>query len=325
MKRCFVRWLGAIMLIPGMVCSGAVLAQAPYPARFVRIIVPFAAGTSPDVVIRLVGQKLSEGWGQQVVVENRPGAAGNIGAGAAASAAADGYALLYTINSVICANPHLYTKLPYDPFKSFAPVSLMVGLGYVLNARSGLGVKTLQELFTLAKAQPGKLTYGSAGAASGPHIVMEMLNRAMGLSMLHVPLGTSSGNMALMSGDVDLAMNPYTTGVPLTKSGKALALGVSLAKRSEALPDVPAIGEVVPGYVGAAWHGLFAPAGTPPAIIDKVAADIAQVLAMPDVHNRLVGLGLEPIGSTPAEFAKIVRDDYEKWGDVIRSAKIRLE
>ena len=324
MKQTLIRSLAVLALVPAMVWAGAALAQATYPARLVRVIVPFAAGTSPDVVIRIVGQKLGELWGQPLLVENRPGAAGNIGAAAAASAAADGYTLLYTINSVICANPHLYSNLAFDPIKNFAPVSLVVNLGYVLIGKYDLGSKNLQELLAFAKAQPGKLTYGSAGQGSGNHIVMELLAGMAGVSMLHVPFSTNS-TLAVMGGEIDLTMSPYTSGVPMVKSGKVRALGVTLARRSDALPDVPAIGEVVPGYVGDAWHGLFAPAGTPPAIVDKVSADFARVLALPEVRKRLIDLGLDPIGSTAAEFARIVRDDHEKWGRVIRSAKIRLE
>ena len=299
-------------------------AQAPYPTRPVHIVVPFPAGTSPDVVMRLVGQKLSQLWDQPVLIENRTGAAGSIGAQAVASAAPDGYTLMYTINSVICANQHLYSKLTYDPLRSFAPVSLVVNLGYVLLASPGVPARNLQELIAIAKAQPGKLNYGSAGDGSGNHIVMELLSRMAGVSMQHIPMRTANIT-ALISGEIDLTMAPYTTGVPAAKGGKLRALGVTLAKRSEAIPDVPAIGEVLPGYLGDAWHGLFVTAGTPPAIVEKVSADTARVLAMPDVRSRLIALGLEPIGNTPAEFSVIVKQDYDKWGKVIRDAKIKLD
>lgn len=305
----------------------AITAQAQdgaYPSRPVRVVVPFPAATSPDIVMRITGPHLSELWRQQMLVENRTGAAGNIGAQAVAGAPPDGYTILYTVNSVICANPHLYSKMPFDPLKSFVPVSLIVNLGYVLVARNDLPARTLQELITLAKAQPGKLSYSSSGAGVGTHIVMELLLGSTGTTMLHVPMNTPALN-AVYSGETDLTMTPYTTGIPAAKSGKARALGVTLAKRLDALPDVPAIGELVPGYVGDAWHGLFVPAGTPTAIVDKLAADFARVLALPDVRKKLQDIGLEPIASSPAEFAATVRNDHAKWGRVIRDAKIKLD
>ena len=218
----------------------------------------------------------------------------------------------------------MFSKLPFDPLKSFVPVSLIVNLGYVLVAKNALPAKSLQELIAMAKAEPGKLTYSSAGAGVGTHVVMELLLGMTGTNMLHIPMTTPALN-AVYSGETDLTMTPYTTGVPAAKSGKARALGVTLGKRLDSLPDVPAIGEVVPGYVGDAWHGIFVPAGTPLAIADELAADFAKVLAVPDVRNKLIDIGLEPVGNSPAEFAAIVRSDYEKWGQVIRKANIKLD
>ena len=315
--------LAAAALV-ALAAAGAAQAQGAYPNRFVRVVVPFPAATSPDVVMRIASPHLSEMWGQQMIIENRTGASGNLGAQAVASAAPDGYTVLYTVNSVICANPHMFSKLPFDPLKSFVPVSLIVNLGYVLVAKNALPAKNLQELIAMAKAEPGKLTYSSAGAGVGTHIVMELFLGMTGTSMLHIPMTTPALN-AVYSGETDLTMTPNTTGVPAAKSGKARALGVTLAKRLDSLPDVPAIGEVVPGYVGDAWHGLFVPAGTPLAIVDKLAADFAKVLAMPDVRKKLVDIGLEPVGSSPAAFAAIVRNDHEKWGQVIRKAGIKLD
>jgi len=299
-------------------------AEKAYPSHPVRVIVPFAPGTSPDVVIRIVGQKLGDIWGQPLIVENRPGAGGGIGAAAVAQAQPDGYTVLYTVNSVLCANPHLYAKLGYDPFKSYAPVSLMVNLGYVLLARNELPARNVAELIAYAKKNPGKLTYGSAGNGSGNHIVMELLTSMTDTPMLHVPMNTNKV-LALLSGQIDLAMEPYTNGVAAAREGKVRPLAVTLAKRTGNLPDVPTIGETVPGYVADAWHGLFAPVGTPPEVVDRLSADIARVLAMPDVRERLATASLEPVGSTPAELGAILRRDYEKWGAVIRNANIRLD
>ena len=322
MPALIVRLAAAALL--ALAAAGAAQAQGAYPNRFVRLVVPFAAATSPDVVMRIASPHLSEIWGQPMIIENRAGASGNLGAQAVASAAPDGYTVLYTVNSVICANPHMFSKMPFDPLKSFVPVSLIVNLGYVLVAKNALPAKNLQELIAMARAEPGKLTYSSAGAGVGTHIVMELFLGMTGTNMLHIPMTTPALN-AVYSGETDLTMTPNTTGVPAAKSGKARALGVTLAKRLDSLPDVPAIGEVVPGYVGDAWHGLFVPAGTPQAIVDKLAADFARVLAIPDVRKKLMDIGLEPVGNSPADFAAIVRNDYEKWGQVIRKAGIKLD
>jgi tripartite-type tricarboxylate transporter receptor subunit TctC len=303
---------------------GIGVAHAQYPNKFVRLVIPFPAATSPDVVMRLVGPQLSQMWGQQVVIENRVGAAGNIGTANVANAAPDGYSLLYTVNSTICANPHLYSKMGFDPLKQLAPISLVANLGYVLIGSNKLPARDLKELIAYAKANPGKLSYSSSGVGVGTHIVMELLLGQTGTKMLHVPMNTPA-TAAVFSGETDLTMSPYTTGIPAAKSGKARGYGVTLATRAPALPDVPAIDEVVPGYVGDAWHGLFAPAGTPQAIIDKVAADTAKALAMPEVREKLAAIGLVPVGNSPAEFAGIVRRDHEKWGKVIRDANIKLD
>lgn len=305
----------------------ATLAQAQpaaYPNRPVRLVIPFPAATSPDIVMRIVGSRLGEIWGQPMVIENRPGASGNLGAQVVAAATPDGHTLLYTVNSTIVANPHLFSKMPFDPLKAFVPVTQVVNLGYVLVARPDFPAKTLPELIALAKAQPGKLTYSSAGVGVGTHIVMELLLGMTGTSMLHVPMNTPALN-SVLAGETDMTMTPATTGVPAVRGGKVRALGTTLAKRLDTLPEVPAIGETVPGYIGDAWHGVFAPAGTPRAIVDRIAADVAKVIALPEVRARLADLGLEPVGGTPAELAAIVRKDHERWGRVIRNAKIRAD
>jgi tripartite-type tricarboxylate transporter receptor subunit TctC len=313
-----------LLFLAGCCVALGAQAQGAWPAKYVRLVIPFPAATSPDVVMRLVGPQLGQMWGQQVVIENRVGAAGNIGAANVAGAAPDGYTLLYTVNSVICANPHLYSKMQFDPLKAFVPVSLVANLGYVLVGKNDLPAKDLKELIAYAKANPGKLSYSSSGVGVGTHIVMELLLGATGTKMLHVPMNTPA-TVAVFQGETDLTMSPYTTGIPAAKSGKARGFGVTLDRRAAALPDVPAIAEVVPGYVGDAWHGLLAPAGTPQAIVDRIAADTAKVLAMPEVREKLAAIGLETVGNSPAEFAAIVRKDYEKWGKVIRDANIKLD
>jgi tripartite-type tricarboxylate transporter receptor subunit TctC len=295
-----------------------------FPSKPIRVVVPFAAGTSPDIAMRLLSPGLAERLGQPVLVENRAGAAGSIGAAQVAQAAPDGYTLLYTVNSVLCANPHLYAKLPFDPLKSFAPVSMAANLGYVLLGRHDLPAKTLPELIALAKSQPGKLTYGSSGDGSGPHIVMELISGIAGLSMLHVPM-RANATTATLAGEVDLTLSPYTTGVPAAKSGKFRVYGVTLAKRAPPIPEVPAIAETLPGLVGDGWHGIFAAGGTPPAVVERLNAEIGRVLALPDIRQKLADLSLEPFPTSPAETAAILQRDHAKWGKVIRDANIKIQ
>ena len=213
----------AVVLAAGMaVLAGTARAQSDYPTRPVRVVVPFAAGSSPDLVSRIVTTRVAQVLGQPFLVENRPGAAGNIGAAQVASAPGDGYTLLYTVNSVLCANPHLNAKLPFDPIKSFTPVSMVANLGYVLMGRQDLPANNVNELIALAKSRPGGLSYASSGSGGGNHIVMELFNSMAGISMLHVPM-TTNLTTATMSGQVDLSLNPYTTGVPAVKAGTRLA------------------------------------------------------------------------------------------------------
>lgn len=310
------------VLLVGL-CAAAAASAQTYPTRPIRFVVPFAAGSSPDVTARLIAPKLAEAVGQPVIVENRGGAAGIVGAELVAKSAPDGYTFLYPVNSVICANPHLYSKLPYNALKDLVPVTMTVNFGYVLLARQGFPVSDLKGLLAKAKAEPDKINFGSAGPGAGNHVSMELLLDMAGVKMFHVPHRDSA--TSVVTGESDVSLVPYTTAVPLAKGGKAKPLGVTLGKRLGALPDVPAIGEVVPGYVADAWHGLLAPAGTPAAIVDRMAAETARVLRDPDVRKRLMDLGLEPIGSTPQEFAATVKTDYDKWGRVIRSANIKLD
>ncbi|MFM8555617.1 MAG: Bug family tripartite tricarboxylate transporter substrate binding protein, partial [Betaproteobacteria bacterium] len=306
--------------------AGSVFTRASaqsWPSRPLRWVVPFPAGSSPDITARIIAAKLTDSLGQNIVIENRTGAAGIIGADLVAKAAPDGYTMLYPVNSVICANPHLYSKLPYDGLKSFVPVTMTVRFGYVLLARPDFPANDVAGLIAAAKAQPGKFNFGSAGVGAGNHIVMEMLLDATGMRMVHVPHRDSA--MSVATGESDLSMVPATTAVPLVTSGKGKPLGVSLPRRLAALPQVPAIAETVPGYSGDAWHGLLAPAGTPADITERVAAETAKILAMPDVQKRLTDIGLTPVGNAPAQFAATVKSDFDRWGAAIRKANIKLD
>jgi tripartite-type tricarboxylate transporter receptor subunit TctC len=312
-----------------VIASGAALpgvrAQAPdFPTRAVRIVVPFVAGSSPDVVMRIVTPRLSELWKQPVLIDNKPGAAGAIGTQIVAGAPPDGHTLLYVINSVMCANPHMYTRLRYDPFKDFEAVSQVISIGYVLLARQGFPAANLAQAIALIRQNPGKFTYSSNGPGSGNHVVAEMLSSAAGLKMIHVPTTGDTG-APVVSGHVDLVMSPYTNGVNLAKSGRVQPLGVTLGQRARLLPDTPSLSEAVPGVVADAWHGVFAPAGTPAALVARISRDIAQVLNEPDTRRRLNENSLEVVGSSPAEFSATLRRDFDKWGRVIREANIKLD
>jgi tripartite-type tricarboxylate transporter receptor subunit TctC len=313
------------LIVASMGLAGSLAqAQAPsWPSRPVRVVVPFPAGSSPDVTLRMVAPRLAEVLGQPVVVENRGGAAGIIGAEIVAKAAPDGHTLLYPVNSVICANQHLYSKLPYDPLKSFVPVTMTVNFGYVLLARTSFAATDLRSLIALARAEPGRLNFGSAGLGAGNHVVMEMLLDMTGMKMVHIPNHDSAVSVA--SGESDISMVPSTTAIPLVRGGRTRAFGVTLPTRLAALPDVPAIGEIVPGYSADAWHGFLAPAGTPAAVVERLATEVGYILRLPEVGQRLRDIGLEPVGDTPAHFAATVRADYDKWGKAIRAAGIRLD
>lgn len=318
-RRAWLAMMGAGLLAAPL---SATRAQA-WPSRSLRFVVPFPAGSSPDVTARLIASRLGDSLGQTVVIENRTGAAGIIGADIVAKAPADGYTFLYPVNSVICANPHLYSKLPYDGLRSFAPVTMTVRFGYVLLARPDFPASDMASLIAAAKAQPGKFNFGSAGVGAGNHIVMEMLLDTTGMKMVHVPHRDSA--LSVVTGEADLSMVPATTAVPLVASGKGKPLGVTLPRRLPALPAVAAIAETVPGYSGDAWHGILAPAGTPTEIVNRVAAETAKILALPDVNKRLTDIGLTPIGNSPAEFSSDVKSDFERWGAAIRKANIRLD
>lgn len=294
-----------------------------WPSRSVRFVVPFPAGSSPDVTARIIAARLGDSLGQTVVIENRTGAAGIIGADIVAKAQPDGYTLLYPVNSVICANPHLYSKLPYDGLRSFVPVTMTVRFGYVLLARNDFPANDIPGLIATAKSNPGKYNFGSAGIGAGNHIVMEMFLDMTGTKMVHVPHRDSA--LSVATGESDLSMVPATTAVPLVASGKVKPLGVSLPGRLAALPGVSAIADTVPGYSGDAWHGVLAPAGTPPEIVDKLAGEIAKILAMPEVAKRLTDIGLTPVANSPADFAAAVKADFDRWGAAIRKANIRLD
>ena len=314
--------LGALF---AMVTSAA-LAQT-YPARPIRLILPFPPGGATDVIGRVVGQPLSARLGQPVVVENRPGSNGNIAAETVARARPDGYTLLLGSDSLFGINPHLYAKMPIDPHKELVPVATLVSNQLVLAINPAvMPVNDLREFAALAR-NPGKtLFYASIGNGSQHHLAMEMLKQYAGISLTHVPYkGGGPAAIALMSGEVG-AMFGGGSVVPLVKQGKMRALAVSSTKRSAALPGLPTIGEFYPGYEVNIWQGLMAPVGTPEAIVSKLRADVNAVLAQPEVGERLANSGSgDPYITTLAEFAGLMRRDFEKYGKVIRETGTKVD
>ena len=312
-------------LAASWLCAPIALGQG-YPNKPVHVIVPFTAGSATDILARTFGQKLSEMWGQAVVVDNRPGAGGTIGAGIVAKAAPDGYTLLVH-SAAFAYNPSIYTGLPYDTAKDFAAIAPLAGQPNVLVVAPSLGVKTVKELIALAKEKAGQLNFGSAGTGSGTHINAEKFKLAAGIDVVHVPYkGTPEALNDTLAGRVAFFFSPISAALPQVREGKLVALGVSTAKRSSALPDVPTIAEAaLPGFDYNLWVGLFAPAGTPPDVVDKISKDVERIVQLPDVRERLAGLGAEAMPMTPAQFTKFVHVEIEDSAKVIKAAGIKAQ
>jgi tripartite-type tricarboxylate transporter receptor subunit TctC len=297
-----------------------------YPTKPIRWIVPFPPGGSTDLLARIVGQKLTESWGQTVVVENRGGAGGTLGAGEAARANADGYTLLMgAIHHTIATSA--YPKLPYDFQRDFAPITVVAIVPNVLVVNPSIPAKTVPELIAYAKANPGKLTYGSAGMGTAHHLIGEVFNSRAGVSILHVPYkGSAPAVSDLIGGQVSIMYDTVASCLPHVKAGKLRALAVATAKRSSALPEVPTIAEAaLPGFEVTTWFGALAPAKTPKELVTKLNAEIVKILAMPDVRKRLLDAGAEPVGNTPEQMAAQIKRETEEYAKVVRQAKIVAE
>jgi tripartite-type tricarboxylate transporter receptor subunit TctC len=314
--------------------AAALLALAPalaaaqaYPEKAVHIINPFTAGGPIDLLARAVGQKLHDAWGQPVVVETRAGAAGNIGIEYVARQPADGYTLLVLPTGNAVVNPHIYPKLPYDPLKDFAPVTLLATVENVLVVHPNVKANSVKELVALARANPGKLTFSSPGVGSQAHVAGEMLQSMAGVKMLHVPYkGMAPAMNDLLGGQVSFMFLSMSSALKQVQAGKLRALGVASRERSSAAPNLPTVAEQgLPGFEALSWYALMAPAGTPPEIVGKIASDAARALKAPDVRDRLLGLGANPVGNTPAELAAMLKKEYAFWGDFIRKAGIKAE
>jgi tripartite-type tricarboxylate transporter receptor subunit TctC len=306
--------------------SFAACAQG-YPNRPVKVVVPYAAGGLPDTMARLVGQKMGEAMGQQLVVENRGGAGGIVGTSEVAKAAPDGYTLLVADVTQIAVNPHLFSKLPYDPLKELTGVSMMGTSALYLVAHSSVPAANMKELVALIKSQPGKLSYGSSGLGSIHHLAMEALKVGFGLDMVHVPYkGTGQSVPALLGGQVPLLYAALPSIESHVKSGKVKILAVSTPQRSAQTPEVPTVAEAgVPGYDFVAEIGFYAPAGTPREVISKLAAEVQKAVKQPDVAQRFKQLGIEPVGSTPEAYNAANRKSYEKYERVVKASGAKID
>jgi len=306
-------------------CATLASAQG-YPNKPVKVVVPFTPGSATDILARTLGQKLSEQWGQPVIVENRAGAGGTIGAGVVAKSPPDGYTLMVH-SSGHAVNASMYPTLPYDTTKDFVEVATLGGQPNVLVVAPASGLRTVADLIAAAKKSPGALNYGSAGIGSGTHVNAEKFKLAAGIDAVHIPYkGTPEAITDTMTGRVTYFFSPISSALPNIREGKLVALGVSTAKRSSALPNVPTIAESgLPGFDYNLWVGLWAPAGTPQDIVDKINADVAKVLAMPDVRERLAALGAEPMVMTSADFRKFMREEIDDAAKVVKAAGIKAQ
>jgi tripartite-type tricarboxylate transporter receptor subunit TctC len=314
---------GAVIL--GLIC--APVAGQNYPVKPIRLIVPYPPGGPTDLVGRSIGQKLTEAWGQQVIVENRAGAASAVGTEVAARAPADGYTLLLGTSAGFCVNPALGGKLPYDPERDFSPITLLVVNPQILVVHPSMPVNSVKTLIALAKRRPGQINYASVGNASPQHLGMEMLKSMTSIDMVHVPYkGTAPAVTDILAGNVSLMFNSMPSVLPQARAGRLRGLAVSSAKRSAAAPDIPTVAEAgVPGFDYVTWYGLFAPAGTPREIVSRLNAQVAKILAEPELAKRFAGQGAEPLSNSPDQLAQYRRAEYERWRKLIATMKLKME
>ena len=316
------------LLALAMLCAVSLAdAQTAYPSKPIRFVVPFTPGGSGDIFARPIAQKMSESMGQQVIVENRPGSGGVLGSEVVAKAAPDGYTMMMGLTANVAVNPALYAKLPYDPLRDFAPVTLVASAPYVLLVPVSLPAHNVKELIALARSKPGELAYVSLGSGSMGHLSGEMLASMGGVKLLHVPYKTLGQAIPdLISGQVQLLFLGIASAQSQVKSGKLRAIAVSGARRSPVLPQLPTVAEAgVKGFDLTGWYGVFVPAGTPQDIIARLHGEIVKALALPDVRERLSAAGAEVVGNSPREFDKFVRSELVKWAKVVKLSGAKVE
>jgi tripartite-type tricarboxylate transporter receptor subunit TctC len=324
--------ISAALLLSVVVITSA-SAQTPsagsaqaYPNRPVRIVLPYTPGGPADIVLRIVGQKLSEGLAQPIVIDNRGGASGMIGSELVAKALPDGYTLLFGTIQTHGVNASLFNKMPYHPINDFTPVAAVTTFPFLLTVHPSLPATSVKELIALAKSQPGRLNYSSAGSGTGTHLAGELLKSMAQIDLVHIPYkGGGDALTDVVAGRVQLTFTGVPPGLPFVKAGKLKALAVTGAKRLRDLPDVPTVAETLPGFEVSSWNGLFAPKGTPEAVVARLNAEVGRILRLEDVKERLAGLGADPFIESPAAFARYVRDENVKWAKVVKAAGIKAE
>ncbi len=301
-------------------------AETAYPTRNITLVVPFAPGGSTDILARIVGGNLRDSLGQPVVIENRSGASGNIGAAIVARAAPDGYTFLFNTMSVHTMNHALFKSMPFDGVKDFSPIAMLAYVTNTMIVHPSVPAKTVKEFIEYAKANPGKIAYASAGAGSTNHLCAAMFEKMTGLQMVHVPYrGGAPAVLSTVAGQTQLFFTAGTQSLKHVKAGELRLLAVTEGKRSSLLPDVPTVGETVPGYEMAVWYGAFGPAGMPKAIVTKLNAEISRILFLPDVKNKMADIAVEVAKTTPEELAALTRSDAEKWGKLIKELGIAAQ
>jgi tripartite-type tricarboxylate transporter receptor subunit TctC len=313
-----------LLLLISLACAAPASAQS-YPSKPIQIIVPFPPGGGTDLLARVMADKLRDKFGQPVTVENRSGAAGNIGADAVYKAPADGHTLLFTQPAPIVVNQAMYAKLSFEP-ERFVPIALVSIQDIMLAANPKLPANDLKELISYARANPGKLNFGSSGAGSAPHLAAELFAKMAGVKMVHVPYkGSGESQSATLAGHVDLTFFAFSTALRHTKAGKLRAIAVGGARRNPQAPEVPSIAEVLPGYSAASWTALFAPPATPAPVVQRLGEAAAEILRMPDVQKRLADQGDQSAEMTPAQLAQFLREERERWGSLIRTLGLNVQ
>jgi tripartite-type tricarboxylate transporter receptor subunit TctC len=314
-----------LMIVAAAAAAVPAVAQS-YPARPVRIVVPFAPGGATDIVTRIVAQRLTDAWGQTVVVDNRAGAGGNIGADIVAKAVGDGYTILMTSGSIVTANPHMYRKMTFNPSRDLAAVTNVASGPQALVVNPAMPAKTLKEFIALAKAKPKSVNFGSAGVGTQTHLAAESFVSAAAIDVTHVPYKGEGPALAdLVGGQIQFVTPNLSAAIGFVQQGKLRALGVTSKERSKQLPNVPAIAETLPGFENLGWFGFVVPASTPAATIARIHQDTVKVLQSADVKNRFEQLGMEAVGNTPEDFARAIKEESNRWARIIRERKLYVD
>ena len=319
--RSFIAGIAAALAV----CAPQAGAQS-YPVRPVRVVVPFSPGGATDIVTRIVAQRLTEAWGQTVVVENRAGAAGNIGADIVAKAAPDGYTLLMTSGSIVTANQHMYRKMPFNPDTDLVAITNVASGPQIVATHPSMPARTLKDFIALAKAKPKSMNFGSAGVGTQTHLAAESFVTAAGIDVTHVPYkGEGPAIADLVAGQIHFVTPNLSAAIAFVQQGKLRALAVTSKERTKQVPDVPTVAETLPGFENLGWFGFVAPKGTPRALIDKIHQDTAKVLQAAEVRGRFEQLGMQPVGNAPEAFARAIKEESARWANIIKARNLYVD